>query len=147
MSLKMRGEVLDELIKRLRSGQYKQGQSALRLRGRVGGAPDTYCCLGVLCEMAVEAGVVYRGAADPDDSTYWYGEDRGDANNIYLPDGVVDWAGIVSDIEKEQGLGEYYYEQKGTFGENKFDSLAVMNDDGKTFPEIADWLEANVERV
>lgn len=147
MSLKMRGEVLDELITRLRSGEYKQGMSALRLRG-VNGYPDTYCCLGVLCEMAVENGVATRSPADPDDSTYWYGHgENGDINNIYLPDGVVDWAGIVSDIEKEQGLGEYYYEQKGTFGENKFDSLAVMNDDGKTFIQIADWMEANVERV
>lgn len=147
MSLKMRGEVLDELIKRLRSGQYKQGRSALRLRG-VNGYPDTYCCLGVLCEMAVENGAATRSPADPDDSTYWYGYgEGGDTSNIYLPNGVVDWAGIVSDIEKESSMDDYYYEQKGYFGESKFDSLAVMNDDGKTFPEIADWMEANVERV
>lgn len=148
MSLKMRGEVLDELIKRLRSGQYKQGQSALRSRVHIAGEPDRFCCLGVLCEMAEEARVVDRLPADPDDGTYWYSNGNSeDGNNIYLPDSVVDWAGIVSDIEKEQAHNEYYYEQKGQFGEGKFESLAVMNDDGMPFSNIADWLEANVVRV
>lgn len=143
MGLKMRGEVLDEVVKRLRSGKYKQGQSALRLK-----APeaDAFCCLGVMCEIAVEEGVVERGPFDPDDRSYWYGGVE-EGNNIYLPDKVVDWAGIVSDVEKEMSLGDYWYEQRGSFGEGKFDSLAVMNDDGKTFLEIADWMEANVERV
>ena len=146
MSLKMRGEVLDEVIKRLRSGEYKQGQRGLRLKGAVG-APDTFCCLGVMCEMAVEAGVVERRNADPDDGTYWYGDGDDIGNNIYLPEKVVDWAGIVSDIEKESSMDEYHYEQRGSFGESRFGSLAVMNDDGKPFLEIADWMEANVERV
>lgn len=143
MSLKMRGEVLDEVVRRLRSGKYKQGQSALRLKDPEG---DAFCCLGVMCEMAVEEGVVERGPFDSDDRSYWYGDDE-EGNNIYLPDKVVDWAGIVSDVEKEMSLGDYWYEQRGSFGEGEFDSLAVMNDDGKTFPEIADWMEANVERV
>lgn len=143
MSLKMRGEVLDEVVKRLRSGKYKQGRSALRLKGP---EVDTFCCLGVMCEIAVEEGVAERSPFDPDDRSYFYGGIDG-GSNIYLPEEVVDWAGIVSDIEKEVSLGEYWYEQRGSFGEGKFDSLAVMNDDGKTFPEIADWMEANVERV
>lgn len=146
MSLKMKGAVLDELVKRLRSGEYKQGQTALR---RVGedGAPDMFCCLGVLCEIAVEDGVITREAPENREVgvpyLYVY-EDTVDSS--YLPDVVVDWAGIVSDIEKQADFGEYHYEQRGQWGEST-QALAIMNDEGMPFPDIADWLEANVERV
>lgn len=38
-------------IKALESGDYMQGKSWLRVVSEVGG-PITYCCLGVLCEVA-----------------------------------------------------------------------------------------------
>ena len=145
MSLKMKSAVLDELIRRLRSGDYHQGQSALRLRNGEGMA-DTYCCLGVMCEIAVEEGVITREPARNVGGGYWYGNSN-QGSDIYLPDDVVIWAGIVSDIEKESSMDEYFYEQRGAYGEAKHMALAVMNDDGKPFPEIADWLAANVERV
>ena len=44
-------------IKALRSGKYKQGRGMLR-RGR--GEKVTYCCLGVLCEVAKSEGVIAR---------------------------------------------------------------------------------------
>lgn len=54
-------EFLMEWIKRLRSGDYEQGQGALRRRGFVGNnKPDTFCCLGVGCEIGVDSGMLVR---------------------------------------------------------------------------------------
>lgn len=141
MTLRMKAAVLDEVIKRLRSGEYRQGQSALRQRGE---DSDRYCCLGVMCEIAVEEGVIQRGDTPSIGWPYSYGPKD---DQMYLPDAVVDWAGIEVDFEKDPDYGDYYYEQRGQASENQADSLAVMNDSGKAFPEIADWMEANVVPV
>lgn len=145
MSLKMRGEVLDEVVKRLRSGDYVQGSSALR-RTTVDGS--VFCCLGVMCEMAVEEGILVRLDPSWPSSPYGYRVLGQDATyTAYLPPAVIEWAGIVSDHEKEASLGEYY-EERGSFDFGSDDSLASMNDGGEhDFPAIADWMEANVVRV
>ena len=44
-------------VKALRSGKYKQGRGRLRRRS---GSVVTYCCLGVLCEVAKSEGVISR---------------------------------------------------------------------------------------
>lgn len=148
MSLKMRGEVLDEVVKRLRSGKYKQGSSALRRKAKDGG-PDRFCCLGVMCEIAVEEGVLVRLDTDFPGTSYGYkvaGQDS--TYTAYLPPAVIEWAGMVSDQEKEASHEEYHYEERGSFDFGTHDSLAAMNDNGRyNFPAIADWMEANVERV
>lgn len=145
MSLKMRGEVLDEVVKRLRSGTYKQGEAALRKKGN-DGEPDTFCCLGVMCEVAAEAGVVTVRYAGEDRQSYDYVSPDGTVESAYLPPSVIEWAGIVSDVEKFW-VETYYYESRGHYGEGGADSLAIMNDSGHDFDDIADWMEANVERV
>lgn len=148
MSLKMRGEVLDEVVKRLRSGEYAQGQSALRRMTKDGG-PDKFCCLGVMCEVAVDEGVIARLDTSVPGTSYGYkvaGQDE--VYTAYLPPAVIEWAGMVSDHEKEASEGEYHYEERGSFDVGLNDSLAAMNDNGKhDFPAIADWMEANVVRV
>ena len=40
-------------VRALRSGKYKQGREWLR-------AGDTFCCLGVACELAIKAKVISR---------------------------------------------------------------------------------------
>ena len=52
----MDSELRDNWIAALESGEYAQGLSFLRRRR---GSADTYCCLGVLCELV--------GAEFPDD--------------------------------------------------------------------------------
>lgn len=150
MSLKMKGAVLDQLVYRLRSGRYKQGSASLRARESVlstNDEDDLYCCLGVLCEMAVEAGVITRGAPVRavlgGARRYGYGEDE---DQSYLPIKVVEWAGIHSDFEKYEP-DTYYYERRGAYSEESNGSLAVMNDKGVPFPDIADWMVQNVERI
>lgn len=109
----------------LRSGRYSQGQVMLNNKQQ-----GTFCCLGVLCEMAVEAGVIER---DPDTVTFpsqsatYYGVKR-DYSSSFLPEAVQEWAGINS-------VGEFINDTGSR------DSLVDHNDNGKTFRQIADIIE------
>lgn len=65
----------------LRSGAYQQGISRLR-------SGDNYCCLGVLCDLAVQAGIGrWRHTLDDFDA-------KGELVSTALPWAVVDWAGL-----------------------------------------------------
>ena len=46
----MNERIKQKWIKRLRSDKYEQGEGKLK-------SNDKYCCLGVLCEIAVEEGI------------------------------------------------------------------------------------------
>lgn len=150
MSLKMKSQVLDEMIERLRSGKYEQGSGYLRYRSTSG---DQFCCLGILCEMAAEEGVIERVVPDGENRKAFTYKDPNDADqkthSSYLPGAVIEWAGIVSDVEKSGAVGSevYRYEEQGAFGEDPTKTLAYMNDNGIPFDHIADWMEANVVRV
>ena len=47
----MKPEIQAEWVAALRSGEYKQGTGVLRSEA------NEFCCLGVLCDLAVKAGV------------------------------------------------------------------------------------------
>lgn len=163
MALKMRAEVRDELVRRLRSGEYIQGKEKLAIKDEEG---ERFCCLGVLCEMAVEEGVIQRTEHDEE---HWDfdAEDEGiyvqsvvvnygnvasyDAN---LPPEVAIWAGLISDEEWSELTGIKFDDGPGmgrfapsVEGQPTMGTLAGMNDDGKPFHEIADFIEKNVEVV
>lgn len=114
---------MDQVIKanwvaELKSGRYKQGRLYLRT------ANDEFCCLGVLCDMAVKAGVLPAPKHGNDDDTmeYYYG-----SRSRYLPDEVFRWAKLPNSSPECGGT-----------------SLAERNDSGETFEEIADCIEANL---
>lgn len=70
---------------RLRSGKYAQGH------GRLRDGNNRYCCLGVLCELAVEHEIIPPGR--PNEHGSWvYGPDGEGSVNV-LPAAVADWAG------------------------------------------------------
>lgn len=81
----------------LRSGTYVQGKTRLRFN-------DEYCCLGVLCELAVGEGVAVRGewfdsgSADHPFIEYWYGAtadgERGEQATAYPPSEVQGWSHV-----------------------------------------------------
>ena len=50
----MNKEVKQQWVAALRSGEYKQGKNALRRQYE--GEDAEFCCLGVLCDLAVKAG-------------------------------------------------------------------------------------------
>lgn len=100
-----------------------------KVLGRVDG---TRCCLGVLCDLAVQDEVIpppipspEAVAGEPDALAYGAAAQgdlaEGDVSEGYLPDRVHTWArfGISDDAHR----------------------LADMNDSGRTFAEIADHIE------
>ena len=121
-------EVRKKWAENLRSGKYAQGQGMLNNSGK------NFCCLGVLCEMAVDEGLLVRGDESGTYVNYWRASgDRfssKDASNTGLPQNVVEWAGLCD------FSGTYRDEN------NALTSLIQANDSGKTFNEIADIIEA-----
>lgn len=130
-------EVITKWVNALRSGDYRQTDGTLR---RDNGDGTSFCCLGVLCDLAVKEGVI-----DPPAHIQ-----VGDGGDYYLYEGeadippseVCDWAGLydsdpdVEYMEYSESDGVCHYEDR--------DSLTSLNDArGKTFDEIADILEYN----
>jgi hypothetical protein len=110
----MNPEVKAEWVKALRSGEYKQTKNLLH---KVGGG---FCCLGVLCELAVKAGVIPAASRDKDDDpSAWFYE----GEESVTPGRVDRWAGITG-------------ADSGTV-----DGLVAANDGGIKFPAIADMIE------
>ena len=84
----MNANVRASWVEALRSGAYRQGTDALRQRKDDG--IDSFCCLGVLCDLAERAGVVTHYQ---DEYLHLYGAE---ANGGSLPDEVIEWAGLDS---------------------------------------------------
>lgn len=108
----------------LLSKEYQQGIGTLARKN------GQFCCLGVLCEQAVRAGIVTRKLVD---LRYQYTavNDAGDCEGGVLPKAVMEWAGMKSDN------GKYYFD-----GVTR--SLAEDNDDrGTSFETLAAFIEKN----
>lgn len=54
---RLRPEVKRKWLEALRSGEYKQGRSYLHYQ-QAGSGEERFCCLGVLCDLAVREGVI-----------------------------------------------------------------------------------------
>jgi hypothetical protein len=104
----------------LRSGDYPQGTGNLRAYGR-------FCPLGVLCELAVQAGVIPPPTKGQ--NIWAYGADHGESRTSYLPDAVTRWAGLGDDDPAVLAPG------------GRFLPLSHLNDAGMTFAEIADLID------
>jgi hypothetical protein len=138
---------MDQIIKEqwlgaLQSGRYEMGRGALR--EEVNGK-DKYCCLGVLCEIAVEEGVIPPGALKPNSvfgNRYFFGDPTAgtseDYDSGYLPRSVMDWAGLSHRNPKAKVVGHERAFCDGTL------SLADLNDSGDyTFQYIARFIGEN----
>lgn len=108
----------------LRSGRFKQGRGCLT-KLVDGGQLD--CCLGVACKVAIENGLAVEVKPATFDVLMYEGETG------ILPESVASWLGL----EKCNGV----------FGKvpSDFQQLTEMNDNGKTFAEIADIIESEPE--
>jgi hypothetical protein len=112
---KMKEELKLEWIRRLRSGEYAQTQSALHIIFKFGELAEAYCCLGVYCELR-ELPKVEIPSVNPNEVRFGYGINR---ERLYLP----------REIEHEVGGNAYQT------------ALAACNDSKWTFDEIATLLE------
>lgn len=106
----MKEAVAKQWSKALRSGKYTQGKGKLRTKN------DTYCCLGVLCDLG---------------KTTWtvtFGNNLADGKANYLPLSVKCWSGMDSTI--------------GRFGPAIRDTLASENDrPDSSFEKIAKLID------
>ena len=110
-------EVRQKWVEALRSGAYKQGRCALR------SADDEFCCLGVLCDLGVKAGIIPEPVLESSSYKYY---DR----NGFLPQSIMNWVGI-----------------RTNYGEmNEGHDLTTLNDSDKyTFSQIADVIAEEPE--
>lgn len=144
---KLRAEVKEKWLAALRSGEYEQGIEYLHYRD---GDSEFYCCLGVLCDLAVQEGVVLArevtavDGGEDEISCSGHGALVEYAGVSTLPPGVVnDWAyEVLPDpndeswtvVRSEDDDPEYFWPR--TY------SLAELNDEhGLSFQEIADLIE------
>jgi len=121
-------------LEALTSGEYKQGKSYLHQKTKKG--EDRFCCLGVLCDLAVKARVIDAPEEDEDRVVVY----DGDAEK--LPNSVLDWAKLknsTGEPENENFVGEEAWLTKGL----KKESLASLNDAGIKFPTIAKIIKEN----
>lgn len=114
----MKKEVADIWVASLRSGKYIQGKGKLNCDGK-------FCCLGVLCELALEQGATVRKYMYDEYTPISY-----DDTETFPPLSVTNWAGL-----------------NNRYGEGKDFSLADLNDKGTSFNEIADIIEKKYEEL
>jgi hypothetical protein len=121
--LEMNPEIRARWTAALRSGRFKQGRSALR-------SQDELCCLGVLCELAAEAGVVSAVPGKGDGHCWSY-----DGFVDYLPESVQEWAGLPGGNPLATAPG-----QRGAA------PLAILNDEyDLSFAQIADAIDGGAQ--
>ena len=121
-------DVRDAWADALESGRYRQGRGLLR------SVKGEYCCLGVLCELAVEAGVIPPGIEDPSTDTQNVTYFSGTA--IDLPPEVLEWAGLEASSWAVRTV--YFSVTDPRTGWGEIRSAEDLNDDLQlTFKEIA----------
>ncbi|MBR1122147.1 hypothetical protein JQ628_11530 [Bradyrhizobium lablabi] len=110
----MDAELKAKWVEALRSGRYEQDSGSLISRV---GRRSSFCCLGVLCDTQ---------------GTQW---------------GEIGDAGLLDGIEvRDAGRSYLSPFALARFGldESQQQKLAGMNDAGRSFDEIADYIEANL---
>lgn len=117
----MKKDIKEKWVAALRSGEYKQGKDALMRETEEG---QEFCCLGVLCDLAVQSGLPVElgqtGLYDPR-ATY-------DLEEGHLPRSVREWAGL-DDRDPRVRVG------------SSTRSLSSLNDRGTSFRDIARLIE------
>lgn len=118
----MKPEWKKKWIDALRSGKYLQARGELRREGTV----PAYCCLGVLCELGVEAGLLQRGSL----GSYEDLVGRRTSGTILL-NSFADTVGLpIADV--------------GAVADPQ-STLINMNDEKLyNFSQIADWIEKHL---
>lgn len=88
----MNPDIKAKWVAALRSGEYKQGYGALHCGSDDPKVDGGFCCLGVLCEVAVKEGVIDAGFQAYSWSNFQYGSREGGI----LPESVCRWADVTA---------------------------------------------------
>lgn len=123
----MNPEIKQLWVDALRSGDYEQGKGALVMGNK-------YCCLGVLCDLAIKAGVPIthiKNVSLPPQGGDQFSDENGPTVVGLLPELVVKWAHLDScDPQVVNG--------------SCASRLSLVNDDGFDFNTIADLIESQL---
>ena len=136
----MRSDIAKRWAEELRSGKYAQGTNVLKSAEATADSEIEYCCLGVLCEMAVKDRVIhasviqdrYRSELGTPGRNTWAFCDGDEEVFSELPRKVIAW----SEIKSSDG---YISSEK--------ESLTTMNDDVLSFEHIAAVIEDNADEL
>lgn len=107
----MNQDIKREWVAKLRSGKYEQGRGRLRSKG------NQYCCLGVLCEVAVEGGMIEPPTLTGEEYAY-------DRNTAFLPNALV--------------------EEYGISGQETITLMGLNDEKNMSFGQIAQYIEKNL---
>jgi hypothetical protein len=122
----MKKTVATKWIKALRSGKFKKGKSLLKYYNTMN--EPRHCCLGVLCELYNETMKKNKkkmlSIKTPYKAVFFNGKEE------FLPSVVRKWAGMKT--------------CNGQFSKSS-QSLAVLNDTGRSFEYISKTIENKVE--
>jgi len=107
-------------------GKLQRGQPYSDYTGEV--IKPGFCCLGRLCEIAVNNGVI-----EPPSFLLEYPIYGRAAESSYLPKEVQEWAGMISD--------------RGIINGEPQKSLAIVNDSSETWEPVIKFIEENWEQL
>jgi hypothetical protein len=126
----MKQAIMKKWVKALRSGAYKQG------KGQLFDEKGGYCCLGVLCDLAMMEGVTDFTPSNQT-ATNKYG-----GSYDFLPGEVKKWAGMKTE---DGSLRNIEIETLSGYTAN---SLTEINDEAKyDFDQLADVIEENWRKL
>ncbi len=134
----MNPEIKQQWLQALRSGEYQQARGNLRV-------DNTFCCLGVLCDLAIKQNVVPAWQKERETDYQWYiheprewaGSDNRQA--AVLPKAVVAWAGLPDanpELIPTEKLADRKFLANYNDGRQAFGNLAPH-----TFTQLADLIE------
>lgn len=109
-------------VKALRSGDYRQGQGTLVTYNEET-CTDEFCCLGVAANLLIQKG--HEGEWFERDDMWFFGKPRGGHDNAIL----CSVTSVPMWLRKR-------LTERGTEA-----TLTNMNDTGRSFSEIADYIE------
>lgn len=123
----MKAELKQAWLNKLRSGEINQAQRVLRDEN------NAMCCLGVLLDVTAPDG--WGAIADSGEAKMkCYPHKQSNSDYDFIPSDVREALGLDFMVDRYEGDGRM----------NVAHRLAAMNDAGKSFAEIADWIESNI---
>jgi hypothetical protein len=121
-------------VEALRSGDYTQGTNYLTYYDRDGANEvERNCCLGVACQLYIKDGNKLA-AKKGSDGIVSYGRDH---ERSVLPFDVAKWLGLsdrYSSFATDNAVDDAFGDESS--------QLTELNDNGKSFEEIADVIES-----
>lgn len=145
----MNPEIKERWLTALRSGKYKQTDGYLNIqRNNPEAVPEGnlrgngYCCLGVLCELAVADGVIKKRHS-PEGDFFEYGNpEANDWDYSVLPLSVKDWAGLT---DTNPYINDTFIDEDSDSDyPDNWIPISEPNDNGSNFEEIAQMIERDL---